>query len=77
MRAMEHHFASVWESIADVLGDDTAIVHGERRFSWSQYDDRAARMAAAFSAAGLRPDSKIGLYLYNGNEYLETQYGAF
>jgi fatty-acyl-CoA synthase len=77
MRAMEHHFASVWESIADVLGDDTAIVHGERRFSWSQYDDRAARMAAAFTAAGLRPDSKIGLYLYNGNEYLETQYGAF
>ncbi len=77
MRAMEHHFASVWESIADVLGDDTAVVHGDRRFTWSQYDDRAARMAAAFTAAGLGPDSKIGLYLYNGNEYLETQYGAF
>ncbi|MEI7547012.1 MAG: AMP-binding protein [Actinomycetota bacterium] len=74
---MEHHFASVWESIADVLGDDTAVVHGDRRFNWSQYDDRAARMAAAYAAAGLGPDSKIGLYLFNGNEYLEAHFGAF
>ena len=29
------------------------------------------------TTAGLGPDSKIGLYLYNGNEYLEAQYGAF
>jgi fatty-acyl-CoA synthase len=74
---MEMHFASVWESIADALGDQTALVNGSVRRSWSEYDDRAARMAAAYSAAGLRPDSKIGLYLYNGNEYLEAQFGGF
>jgi fatty-acyl-CoA synthase len=71
------HFASVWESIADAIGDQTALVNGSVRRSWSEYDDRAARMAAAYSAAGLRPDSKIGLYLYNGNEYLEAQFGGF
>ncbi|MDO8363432.1 MAG: AMP-binding protein [Actinomycetota bacterium] len=74
---MEHHFASVWESIADVLGEHTAVVHGDRRFTWSQYDERASRVAAAYDAAGLRPDSKIGLFLYNGNEYLEAHYAAF
>jgi fatty-acyl-CoA synthase len=74
---MEFHFATVWESIADQLPDRTAIVHGDRRFTWSQYDDRAARVAAAYTAAGLGPNSKIGLYLYNGNEYLEAHYGAF
>lgn len=74
---MEMHFATVWESIADVIGDVPAIKHGELVRTWSQYDDRAARMAAAFSAAGLGPDSKIGLYLYNGNEYLEAQFGGF
>jgi acyl-CoA synthetase (AMP-forming)/AMP-acid ligase II len=74
---MEFHFATVWESIADVLADHTAIVHGDRRFTWAQYDDRAARVAAAYSAAGLGPDSKIGLYLYNSNEYLEAHFGAF
>lgn len=74
---MEYHFASIWESIADVLPDQTAVVHGDRRFTWAQFDDRAARVAAAISAAGLGPNSKIGLYLYNGNEYLESHYGAF
>ena len=74
---MEMHFASVWESIADVIGDETAVVHGDIRRSWSEYDERAARMAAAYVAAGLGSDSKIGLYMYNGNEYLEAQYGGF
>jgi len=74
---MEHHFATIWESIADALGDDTAVVHGDRRLSWTQYDDRAARLAATLVGAGLRPDSKVGLYLYNGNEYLEAQYATF
>jgi fatty-acyl-CoA synthase len=71
------HFASVWESIADVIGDETAVVHGDTRRSWSEYDERAARMAAAYVAAGLGSDSKIGLYMYNGNEYLEAQFGGF
>ena len=74
---MEMHFATVWESIADQLGDRMALVHGRIRRTWSEYDERAARLATAFVSAGLSPDSKIGLYLYNGNEYLEAQYGGF
>jgi fatty-acyl-CoA synthase len=74
---MEFHFATVWESLTDALGDLTAVVHGDRRFTWREFDERSARVAAAFSAAGLGPDSKIGLYLYNGNEYLEAHYAAF
>ena len=74
---MEYHFATIWESIADVLPEYTAVVHGDRRFTWAQFDDRAARLAGAYAAAGLGPDSKIGLYLYNGNEYLEAHFGAF
>ena len=30
----------------------------------------------AFGEAGLGPNSKVGLYLYNGNEYLETQFAC-
>ena len=32
---------------------------------------------ARYVAAGLGHDSKVGLYLYNCNEYLEAQYAAF
>ena len=74
---MEMHFATVWESIADEIGDSPAIVHGTTRRTWSEFDQRSARLAAAFVDAGLRPDSKIALYLYNGNEYLEAQYAGF
>ncbi|CAB4865983.1 unannotated protein [freshwater metagenome] len=74
---MEMHFATVWEAITDEIGDATALVHGTTRRTWTQYDDRAARMAAAFVDAGLQPDSKIGLYLYNCNEYMEAQYAGF
>ena len=74
---MEMHFATLWEAIADTIPEQTALVHGTTRRTWAEYDDRAARLASAFTAAGLGPDSKIGMYLYNGNEYLETQYAGF
>ena len=74
---MELHYATIWESIADTIPTATAVVHGETVRTWADYDQRAAQLAAAYTAAGLQHDSKIGLYMYNGNEYLEAQYGAF
>ena len=70
---MEKHYATIWESITDVIGDREALVHGDKRLTWSQYDDRASRLAQALSEAGLGADSKIGLYLYNSNEYLNWE----
>ena len=74
---MNMHFATIWESYADQLGDVPAVIDGDKRLSWSQYDDRAARIAAALTAAGLGPDDKSGLYLYNSAEYLEAHYASF
>ena len=73
---MEMHFATVWEALADRIGDRPAITHGSTTRTWSEYDDRAARIAAAYDAAGLGPDSKVGLFMYNSNEYMEAQYAA-
>ena len=73
---MEMHFATVWESIADAIPDHPAITHGDLTRSWREYDERAARIADAIDDAGLRPDSKTALYMYNCNEYMEAQYGC-
>ena len=73
---MRLHFATVWEAMADALGDDVAVAQGEATRTWTDFEDRAARLAAAFDASGLRPDSKVGLYLYNGPEYLEANFAA-
>ena len=74
---MQVHFANIWQSIADEVGDRTALIHGDERVSWRDYDDQAARLAQAFVELGLRPDSKVALYLYNGIEYVVAQYAAF
>ena len=73
---MEIHYATLWEKYADLLADRDAIIHGTTRRTWAAYEDRAARLAAGLAAAGLGHDSKIGMYLYNGNEYLETQFAG-
>jgi fatty-acyl-CoA synthase len=74
---MERQFATLWESIADVIGDSPALTHGDLTRTWTEYDDRAARLAQAMVDAGLGADSKVGLYLYNSNEYLEAHFAAF
>jgi fatty-acyl-CoA synthase len=74
---MEMHWATVWESVADAIPDLPAVTNGDVTRTWSEYDTRAARVAAGLTAAGLEPQAKVALYLYNGNEYLEAQYGTF
>ncbi|HWA63966.1 MAG TPA: acyl-CoA synthetase [Caulobacteraceae bacterium] len=69
-------FAEVWETVGDAIPDRIALVNGDVRRTWREYEDRAARIAGALAAAGLGPDSKAGLYGYNSNEYLEAQYGV-
>jgi fatty-acyl-CoA synthase len=70
-------WATVWELVADTVPDSPATTNGDVTRSWREFDDRASRVAAALVAAGLGPDSKVALYLYNGNEYLEAQFAAF
>jgi acyl-CoA synthetase (AMP-forming)/AMP-acid ligase II len=74
---MEMHFATLWESIADVIPETPAVVCGKQRRSWRDWDERSAKLATAFESAGLGADSKIGLYLYNSIEYVEAQFAAF
>ena len=55
----------------------SALVHGGRRRTWAELDERAARLAAALHELGLGPDSKVAFYLYNSSVYLETLLACF
>lgn len=70
------HYATLWESLADTIGDRPAVVAGTTRRSWTEYESRSSRLASALADAGLGRDSKLGLYLYNGPEYLEAQFAS-
>jgi len=73
---LELSYATLWEGIADEIGDEDAIVTGANRRTWTDYENRASRLAKAFSDAGLGRNSKVGLYLWNSNEYMESQFAA-
>ena len=73
---MQAHFGVIWESIADAVPDQAAVVQGTRRVSWRDYEQRAARLAQALLDAGLGPQAKVGMYLYNSPEYCETNFAA-
>jgi 3-oxocholest-4-en-26-oate---CoA ligase len=74
---VDWNFGTVFESVADAIPEHTALVQGERRRTWREFDERAARLAAALRDLGLGPDSKVAFYLYNCDEYLETLLATF
>ena len=75
---MDLQFASVWEAVADLVPDRDAIVQGDRRMTYRQFDEAAARFASApRGRRASEADGKVALYLYNCPEYLVAQHGAF
>ena len=59
------------------IPDKIALICGDNEVTWREYDQRAAKLATLLTNAGLGDDSKVGLYLHNSNEYLESQYSVF
>jgi acyl-CoA synthetase (AMP-forming)/AMP-acid ligase II len=74
---MQFNLADLFESLADALPDRPAVVSGDRRLSFAQLDHRANQLAHAFQERGIGAGDHVGLYLYNGNEFLEAMLAAF
>ena len=74
---MTWQMADIWENIARAIPDKPAIVDGDKRYSWAEYENRAARVAQVLTDHGLEPGAKLSIYSYNSAEYMETQFGAF
>ncbi|MBW2291772.1 MAG: acyl-CoA synthetase [Deltaproteobacteria bacterium] len=85
-----YNLAILHEAVARAIPERECLVFRDRRFTWEQVTDRTRRLAAVLKAAGLGCHTEreqlanwesgqdhIGLYLYNGNEYLEGMLGAF
>ena len=73
---MDEHLATIWESIADRLGAEIALVHGPARVSWRDFEQRAARFARALASAGVGAGQTVAIDMYNCPEYLEVFFAA-
>jgi len=87
---MQFNLAEINEAIAAAIPDRECIVFRDRRFTWRAFNDRTRRLANFLVAQGfgchqerdaLRTfesgQDHLGLYLHNGNEYLEGMVGAY
>jgi acyl-CoA synthetase (AMP-forming)/AMP-acid ligase II len=75
--AAEWTFADVWETIADAIPGCIALIHGEQRTTWQEFDRRADGVARTLLDAGLERQAKVALYLHNTPDYMETAFAAF
>jgi acyl-CoA synthetase (AMP-forming)/AMP-acid ligase II len=74
---MHFNLADLYESVVDQIPDKTALVCGSRRLTFREFDERANRLANHLKRSGIAAGDHIGLYLYNGTEYLEAMLAAF
>jgi len=72
-----YNLADLWESVVDSVPDREALVCGTRRLTYAAVEERANRLAHALAARGVEAGDHVGLYLYNGTEYLEAMIAAF
>jgi 3-oxocholest-4-en-26-oate---CoA ligase len=71
------NLATAWETVAATVPDRPAVRCGAVVRTWGDFERRAACLAAGLTAAGVRQGDKVALALYNGNEYLESEFAAF
>ncbi len=74
---MEYNIADLFESLVDAIPDNEALIAGSKRLTYRELDARANRLAHALSARGIGRGSHVGLYLFNGAEFVEAMLALF
>lgn len=72
----QFHLAELFEIVAQAIPDRLALCDDKGEVTFSQMNDRADRLAAGLYNQGIRRGDKVGLYLMNGPEYLESFFGV-
>ena len=82
--------STVFSTVASAVGDQTFLVWRDRRLSYAQFDARVDGFARYLVTAGFGMHTErdslaghesgqdhLGIYLRNGNEYLESMIGSY
>jgi 3-oxocholest-4-en-26-oate---CoA ligase len=88
--AVEFTVPAVTAAVAAAIPDRELIIQGDRRYTYAEIMERSRRLAGYLHSRGLgchteRPaldghevgQDLVGLYAYNGNEFVESLLGAF
>jgi long-chain acyl-CoA synthetase len=68
--------AQLLEGAALYHAERTALVSGERRWTYRELDARASELAGGLAGLGLEPGERVGLHLPNTPEFVLAYYAA-
>ncbi len=60
----------------DVFPDKIAVVHGEKRFTYREFNERVNRLASGLRAAGLKKEDRVAFLCPNTPPLLEAHFGV-
>ena len=60
---------------AHVYPNKTAVIHGDKRFTWSEFGERCRRLASALSKRGIGLGDTVAVISPNAPAMLEAHYG--
>jgi fatty-acyl-CoA synthase len=67
---------SFLERNAYVFPDKTAVVHGSRKYTYRQFEERVNRLASALRKAGMKKNDRVAFICPNTPAMLEAHYGV-
>lgn len=71
------NIADLFEMVADKAGEREALICGDYRATYTQFDQRANQMAHYLKSQGIGAGDHVGLFMYNSGEYLEAMMACF
>ena len=73
----ELNLVDLFEAVVDAVPDRIALICGDRRLTYRELDERSTRLAHHLAANGVEPGNHVGIYAYNGPEWVEAMFAAW
>ena len=70
------HLTDALRRSADRRRDDTALVFGQQRWTWSQFESRVARLASVLRSLGVGNGDRVAMLAGSSHRYIEYYYGS-
>ena len=70
------NIATILEDSSRFFPDNTAVIKGEKTYTYSEFNNYTSRIASALSGYGISPGDHIGFCAPNSYDWLALYYGA-
>jgi acyl-CoA synthetase (AMP-forming)/AMP-acid ligase II len=71
------NIADMFEMVVDAAPEREALICGDYRATFKEFDDRATKLAHYLASQGIGAGDHVGLFMYNCGEYLEGMMACF